>query len=440
MTVFRAFRHVNYRLFFAGQLASRTGSWMQTVAQSWLVYRLTGSPALLGLVTFSMQAPIFLVSPIGGVLADRFDRRVMLIWVQVAGAVPAAILAALTLADRVEVWHVFVLAAMSGVVNGFDIPMRQAFVVEMVEREDLISAIGLNSSMFHGARTIGPAVAGFLITVTGEGVCFLINALSFVPVLFSFVVMNVPAREQVTRRRHPLAEIREGFVYAATTGPIRMILMIMAAGAFTAVSYVAMMPLFAEEVFRRGATGLGILNAASGAGAVAGALTLASRTSVSGLGRWIAGASGLFGVMLAVFASSRDFNLAVAFLILAGFFQIVLFSSSNTLIQTMVPNALRGRVMSIYSMVFMGAAPLGALFAGSIGERIGAPMIVVVCGAIMMVSSLLFTLRLPAHRVEAQRLIIANGEVPVGASVRETEEQPRKPEVGSRKSKAGRRS
>jgi len=431
MTVFRAFRHVNYRLFFAGQLASRTGSWMQTVAQSWLVYRLTGSAALLGLVTFSMQAPIFLISPLGGFLADRFDRRVMLIWVQAAGAVPAAILAGLTLTGRVEVWHVFVLAALSGIVNGFDIPIRQAFVVEMVEREDLISAIGLNSSMFHGARTIGPAVAGFLITLSGEGACFLINAISFVPVLLSFAVMKVPRREASRGRRHPLAEIREGFVYAATTGPIRMILLIMAAGAFTAVSYVAMMPLFAEEVFGRGATGLGVLNAASGAGAVAGALTLASRTSVSGLGRWVAGASGLFGVMLAVFATSRDFSLALAFLIFAGFFQIILFSSSNTLIQTMVPNALRGRVMSIYSMVFMGAAPLGALFSGTIGERIGAPMVVVVCGAIMVMSSLAFTLRLPAHSVEAQRLIIASGEVPVGSSVGETAGESRTSKVGS---------
>jgi len=417
MTVFRAFRHVNYRLFFAGQLASRTGSWMQTVAQSWLVYRLTGSAALLGLVTFATQAPVFLISPIGGLLADRFDRRVMLIWVQAAGIVPAAILAGLTLSGRVEVWHVFVTAALSGVVNGFDIPIRQAFVVEMVEREDLISAIGLNSSMFHGARTIGPAAAGLLITMSREGICFLINAISFVPVLLSFVVMKVPQRETPSSRRHPFTELREGFVYVATTGPIRMILLIMGAGAFTAISYVAMMPLFAEEVFGRGATGLGILNAASGMGAVAGALTLASRTSVSGLGRWAAGASFFFGVMLVVFAQSTGFHVALAFLVLVGFFQIVLFSSCNTLIQSMVPNELRGRVMSIYSMVFMGMAPLGALFSGTLGEQIGAPMIVVVCGAIMVVSSLIFTLRLPAHRVEAQRLIIASGEVPVGASV-----------------------
>lgn len=421
MAVFRAFRHVNYRLFFTGQLVSRTGTWMQTVAQSWLVYRLTGSAALLGLVTFAMQAPIFLFAPIGGLVADRFDRRKMLIWVQAAGAVPAATLAALTVTGRVEVWHVFVLAAISGIVNGFDIPIRQAFVVEMVEREDLISAIGLNSSMFHGARTIGPAVAGVLITLSGEGICFLLNAISFGPVLLSFVVMKVAARESAGRRRHPLTEIREGFVYAATTGPIRMILMIMGVGAFTAVSYVALMPVFAEEVFGRGATGLGILNAASGVGAVAGALTLASRTSVSGLGRWVAGASGLFGVMLAVFTMAKTFQLALGFLVLAGFFQIVLFSSSNTLIQTMVPNALRGRVMSIYSMVFMGMAPLGALFAGTIGERIGAPMIVALCGAFMFTAGLVFTLRLPVHRVEAQRLIIASGEVPVGAPVPDKE-------------------
>lgn len=420
-TVFRAFRHTNYRLFFAGQLISRTGTWMQTVAQSWLVYRLTGSAALLGLVTFAMQAPVFFMAPLGGFLADRFDRRRMLVWVQAAGAVPAAILAWLTLAGHVEVWHVFVLAAAAGVVNGFDIPIRQAFVVEMVDREDLISAIGLNSSMFHGARTIGPAVAGFLISLTGEGVCFLVNAMSFGPVLLSFVVMKVVPREMSGARRHPLVEIREGFVYAATMGPIRMILLIMGVGAFTSVSYVALMPLFAEEVFGRGATGLGMLNAASGVGAVAGALTLASRTSVKGLGRWVAGASGLFGVMLAVFATLESFPVAMGFLVLAGFFQIVLFSSSNTLIQTMVPDNLRGRVMSIYSMVFMGAAPLGALFAGSIGERIGAPLVVTLCGAIMLTGSAFFTLRLPAHREEARRLIISSGEVPMGAPVPDKE-------------------
>lgn len=418
MKVFRAFRHPNYRLFFAGQLVSRTGTWMQTVAQSWLIYRLTGSAALLGLVTFAMQAPVFLVSPIGGYFADRFDRRRMLVWVQVAGAIPPSILAALTLAGRVEVWHLFVLGAMSGVVNAFDIPIRQAFVVEMVEREDLISAIGLNSSMFHGARTIGPAVAGVLITLAGEGVCFLINAISFLPVIASFVVMKVAPRAPAPGpRQHPLREIRDGFVYAATTGPIRMILFIMAVGSFTAVSYVALMPLFADEIFGRGAAGLGILNAASGVGAVAGALTLASRTSVRGLGRWVAGASALFGVMLVLFASATRFHPAVALLVAAGFFQIVLFSSSNTLIQTMVPDAFRGRVMSIYSMVFMGAAPLGALFAGGLGETIGAPMVVMVSGAIMFVGSAIFTIRLPAHRVEARRLIIASGEVPMGTAV-----------------------
>ncbi len=416
MTVFRAFRHSNYRLFFAGQLVSRTGTWIQTIAQSWLVYRLTGSPALLGLVTFAMQAPVFLIAPVGGLVADRFDRRAMLIWVQAAGAVPAATLAFLTMTDRVEIWHIFVLGALSGLVNGFDIPIRQAFVVEMVDKDDLISAIGLNSSMFHSARTIGPAAAGLLITLSGEGICFLLNAISFGPVLMSFVFMNVVPRE-LGRRRAALAEMREGFVYAATTGPIRMILFIMGVGAFTAISYVAMMPLFAEDVFGRGAAGLGLLNAASGVGAVAGALTLASRTSVRGLGRWIAGASGLFGVMLGVFASLADFHLAIGMLVLVGFFQIVLFSSSNTLIQTMVPDALRGRIMSIYSMVFMGMAPLGALFSGALGERIGAPMIVTVCGAIMLTASVIFTLRLPAHRVEARRLIIASGEVPVGASV-----------------------
>jgi MFS family permease len=402
----RALRHRNYRLFFAGQLISLTGTWMQSVAQSWLVYRLTGSAALLGVVGFSAQIPVFLLAPLGGVLADRHHRHRVIVATQAASMALAFVLAALTLTGRVEVWHVFVLAALLGVVNAFDIPARQAFVVDMVGRADLINAIALNSSMFNGARIVGPAVAGVLVALIGEGWCFFANAVSYVAVIAGLLRMDV--RPQAAGLGGSMgSRIVEGFAYARRTAPVRAILVLLGVVSFVGMPYAVLMPVFADRILAGGASGLGLLMGASGVGALAGALTLAARQRISGLGRVVAFAAAAFGACLVLFSLSRVFWLSAALLVPVGFFMMLQMASSNTLIQSMVPDHLRGRVMSIYSMMFMGMAPFGALFAGTVAERLGAPMTVALGGMASILAGGLFALWLPSLREEARELIVA---------------------------------
>lgn len=400
----RALRHRNYRLFFVGQTISLVGTWMQSVAQSWLVYRLTGSPLLLGAVAFATQAPAFLASPIGGLLADRFERRRVLIWVQVAAMVPALLLAILTLTDRITIPYLFALAIVLSIVFGIDIPTRQSFVVEMVGREDLVNAIALNSSMFNGARVIGPAIAGVLVATVGEGWCFFINAVSFVPIVISLLMMKLAPGGESPARRHPARELADGWRFTFRHRPIRALLILLGVTSFTASPYIVLMPIIADRILGAGARGLGILTAAAGIGAVVGALVLASKRQVEGLGRWIVAGAVLFGASLIAFSFARSFNLAVALLLPVGFFMIIQMASSNTLVQTMTPDPLRGRVMSLYAMVFMGTAPLGSMMAGTLGERIGAPATVAICGAIAICGGLVFARYLPALREEAGRL------------------------------------
>jgi MFS family permease len=403
---FRALRHRNYRLFFAGQLISLTGTWMQSVAQSWLVYRLTGSAALLGVVGFSAQIPVFLLAPLGGVVADRHHRHRVIIATQAASMALAFVLAALTLTGRIEVWHIFVIASLLGVVNAFDIPARQAFVVEMVGRADLINAIALNSSMFNGARIVGPAVAGVLVAAIGEGWCFFANAASYVAVIASLLRMDVKAPVRPTGGSMG-SRIAEGFAYARRTAPVRALLVLLGVVSFVGMPYAVLMPVFADRILHGGASGLGLLMGSSGIGALAGALTLAARQRISGLGRVVAFAAAAFGLCLVLFSLSRVFWLSAALLVPVGFFMMLQMASSNTLIQSMVPDHLRGRVMSIYSMMFMGMAPFGALFAGTVAERLGAPMTVALGGAASIVAGGLFALQLPALRREARELIVA---------------------------------
>src|SRR5689334_20598361 len=287
-TTLRALRHRNFRLFFAGQLISLIGTWMQNVAQSWLVYRLTGSSALLGAVGFAGQIPVFLVSPLGGLIADRYSRHRIVVATQTAAMILASILAALTLTGRVQVWHIFVLSALLGVVNAFDIPARQAFLFEMVGREDLINAIALNSSMFNGARIIGPAVAGILVAAIGEGWCFFANAVSYIAVIIGLLLMTVTPPARAIRKGSAARHIAEGFRFAAHTGPIRALLLLLGLVSVTGMPYAVLMPIFADHIFHSGARGLGILMGFSGIGALLGALTLAARQGVHGLGRWVA--------------------------------------------------------------------------------------------------------------------------------------------------------
>ena len=403
----RALRHRNFRLFFGGQLISLIGTWMQSVAQAWLIYRLTHSALLLGAVGFAGQIPIFLIAPFGGHVADRVDRRRIIIVTQTCAMILAFILAALTLTGRIHEWHIIVLAALLGVVNAFDMPARQAFIVQMVERDDLMNAIALNSSMFNGARVVGPAVAGILVAVIGEGWCFFANAVSYVAVLAGLFMMTTETFVPRPMAGSALQNIWDGLRFVANTAPIRALLLLIAIVSFTGMPYAVLMPVFADRVLHAGARGLGILMGASGVGALAGSVMLALRSTVRGLGTWVAVSSTLFGMTLIAFGISRTLWLSVAILVPLGASMMVQMSSSNTLIQAMVPDELRGRVMAAYTMMFMGMGPLGALAGGTVADRVGAPVAVIVGGAITIAAAAVFSMRLPSLRGPAREMILA---------------------------------
>ncbi len=403
----RALSHKNFQLFFSGQLISLIGTWMQSVAQSWLVYRLTGSTVALGAVGFAGQIPVFLLAPLGGAVADRYSRRPIVVATQSAAMLLAFVLAALTLLDVVQVWHVFTLAALLGVVNAFDIPTRQAFVVDMVGKEDLMNAIALNSSMFNGARIVGPAIAGVLVATIGEGWCFFANGVSYIAVIVGLLWMDIVGHARVPLAGAARAEIGEGFRFVGRTSPVRALLLLLGVVSLMGMPYAVLMPIFADRILHGGASGLGLLMGASGVGALVGALSLAARRGVRGLGRWVALASAGFGASLILFSFSRTFWLSAALLVPVGFSMMVQMAASNTLVQAMVPDALRGRVMAVYSMVFMGMAPFGALLAGVLANHVGAPNTVALGGAICIIGAAAFGLRLPALRHEARRLIVA---------------------------------
>ena len=355
-------------------------------------------------------------------MADRYSRHRIVIATQVASMTLAFILAGLTLAHKVQVWHIFVLAASLGVVNAFDIPARQSFIVEMVGREDLINAIALNSSMFNGARIIGPAIAGIMVATVGEGWCFFANGASYIAVIVGLLLMHV----QFQRRDHtvsPFEHMKEGFRFVRNTTPIRDLLLLLGLISLVGMPYAVLMPIFADQILHVGARGLGILMGATGVGALIGALLLATRSGVSGLGRWIVVSTASFGVSLILFSWSRIFWLSVIFLVPVGMSMMVQMASSNTLIQSMVPDRLRGRVMAVYSMMFMGMAPFGALFAGALAQPLGAPFTTTMGAIACLGGSAIFGMRLPTLRVEARQLIIAQtaaaGDPPQEMTARE---------------------
>src|ERR1051325_4260974 len=403
---FRALQHRNYQLFFAGQLISLVGTWMDQIAESWLVYRLTGSALLLGTVAFASQIPVFLLAPIGGALADRYDRRRILVGTQSSMMGLTFILAWLTLSHRVQIWHVVTLAALTGIVNAFDLPARQAFVVDMVARADLVNAIALNSSMFNGARIIGPALAGIVVAAIGEGWCFFANGISFIAVIAGLLLMKIERPRQLIEGS-PIENIIEGFRFVAGTGPVRALMLLLGLVSFTAMPYAVLMAVFAAQILHGGAKALGLLMGCSGAGALVGALTLAMRKTLKGLSVWVAVSCAGFGTALLLFSFSRSMWLSCALLVPAGFCMMIQMASSNTLIQSMVPDRLRGRVMSVYAMTFMGMAPLGALLAGSVAHNIGAPLTVAIGGVVSVVGAFIFGMRLPVHRPVAREMIIA---------------------------------
>ena len=403
----RALRHRNYQLFFFGQLISLTGTWMQSVAESWLIYRLTGSAVLLGLVGFASQIPVFLLAPVGGAVADRYRRHRILVTTQTIAMLLAFTLAGLTLSGRIQVWEVFALASLLGLNNAFDIPARQAFVVDMVGRDDLLNAIALNSSMVNGARVVGPAVAGILVAAVGEGWCFFANAASYIAVITCLLLMKIATARRAPARTSALASIAEGFRFVTHKAPVRALLLLLGLISLMGMPYAVLMPIFADQILHGGASGLGLLMGASGVGALVGAVSLATRRGLSGLGRWVAFSSAGFGVSIILFSLSRSFWLSAALLLPVGFSMMIEMASSNTLIQAMVPDALRGRVMAVYSMMFMGMAPIGALLAGTLAQRIGAPETVALGGVVCILGALVFGLRLPALRAEAREIIVA---------------------------------
>jgi MFS family permease len=406
-SIWRSLRHRNFQLFFGGQLISLTGTWMQSVAQSWLVYRLTGSATLLGVVGFCSQIPVFLLAPVGGAIADRRNRHRILVATQTGAMLLAFALAALTLSHRVQVIHVFLLAALLGLVNAFDIPARQAFVVEMVGKEDLTNAIALNSSMVNGARIVGPAVAGILVASIGEGWCFLLNGVSYIAVIGGLLMMRIAPFRQVARSTSAVTDILEGFRFVLGSPPVRALMLLLGLVSLTGMPYAVLMPVFADHILHRGSSGLGILMGASGFGAFLGAFSLAVRRGWRGLGTWVAYSSAGFGIALIAFAFSRWFLVSTFLLVPVGFSMMVEMASSNTLLQMMVPDELRGRVMAVYSMMFMGMAPIGALMAGTLAGSWGAPRTVAAGGAICALGALVFRWRLPRLRSQARQLILA---------------------------------
>ncbi len=403
----RALRHRNFQLFIGGQIISLVGTWMQSIAESWLVYRMTGSALLLGAAGFASQIPVFLVAPLGGIVADRFNRQRIVIGTQISSMILALIFAVLALTGVIRVWQIFVLAALLGVVNAFDIPARQSFLVDMVGKEDLMNAIALNSTMFNGARIIGPAIAGILVARIGEGWCFFANGISYVAVIAGLLMMQVQRPASLAAHGPVLAHLIEGYRFARHTAPIRVLLLLLGLVSLVAMPYTVLMPVFADQILHGGARGLGILMGATGVGALLGALTLATRSGVLGLGRWVAFSCGGFGLSLVLFSFSRTFWLSAGLLLPVGFCMMLQMTSSNTLIQAMAPDHLRGRVMAMYTMMFMGMAPFGSLFSGAVAEHLGATFTVSVGAVACIGAAFLFFFQLPKIRVEARQLILA---------------------------------
>lgn len=390
-----AFRFRNYRLFFTGQGISLIGTWMTRIATIWLVYHLTHSAFLLGVVGFSSQIPSFLLAPIGGVLVDRYSRQQALVLTQVLGMVQSLMLAALTLAGVIQIWHIIVLSLFQGCINAFDAPLRQAFVSEMVDdRAALPNAIALNSSMFNGARLVGPAIAGLLITAVGVGYCFLIDGLSYIAVIAAFLSMRVKprtgAKSGTISLKGVYQQFREGVDYTLNNSSIRSILVLLAVVSCMGMPYLALAPIFAEDILQGGASTLGVLMSAAGVGALIAGAYLSLRRNTVGLGRLIGIAPALMGLGLIGFSQSRVLWVSTLTMVLVGFSFLLQFASSNTIIQTLVDDDKRGRVMSLYIMSFMGMVPVGNLAAGTLASWIGAPATVAIGGGFCIVGALWF--------------------------------------------------
>jgi MFS family permease len=410
----RSLRHRNFQLYFFGQGLSLMGTWMTRLATSWLVYRLTHSALLLGVVSFAGQIAAFLIGPFAGVWVERFDRRKLLLWTQAASAVQSLALAALTLAHVITLSEIIALSILQGFINAFDMPGRQSFLVQMVEdRNDLGNAIAINSSMVNGARLIGPAFAGMIISAAGEGWCFLLDGISYFAVIASLLLMHIQPLSVKRKAASMLAQMREGWDYVTGFRPIRSILMLFALISLMGWPYFVLLPVFAAQVLHGGAHTLGWLTGASGIGALVSSLSLALRKSVVGLTRMLQIAAAVLGTALICFGLSHTLWLSLLLMLFAGFGLIQCASVSNTIIQTLVPEDKRARVMGYYTMAFFGMAPFGSLLGGALAERIGAPHTVMLTGVFCLAGSLWFTLELPKVRKVMRPIYQQMGLLPV---------------------------
>jgi len=390
-------QHRNFQLFIAGQLTSLIGTWMQTTAQLWLVYRLTGSAALLGIFGFASQVPMLFLSSLGGYLGDHYNRHRGVMATQTVSMVLAFALATLTLTGRIQGWRgawvVVAIAFMLGTVNAFDVPIRQAFLVQMVGKEDLPNAIALNSSIFNGARVVGPAIAGFTVAWVGEGWCFFLNGVSFVAVIVALLMMRIPKTEIKPSDESPLNSLVQGFRFAMSDLPIRSTLLLLSVLSLFGLQYSVFMPIYAQDILKGNARTLGLLMSAAGVGAVLGALHFAARTNYKGLARWIAATSTTTAIGILIFSGAKVFWLCALVLFVVGFAATSQMAATNTLIQNRVPDELRSRVMAVYATMFMGVQPIGALIAGGVAKRIGAPHTLSVFGSLVLLGSLVFVFR-----------------------------------------------
>jgi len=408
--IFRTLSSRNYRLFFTGQSISLIGTWMQRVAMSWLVYHLTSSEFLLGLVSFLGLIPVFVLSPFAGVLADRFHRLHLLIATQVLAMLQAFLLTVLVMTGLIRIGHIMALATLLGLINSFDTPIRQAFTAELVEKKaDLGNAIALNSAMFNSARMVGPTIAGLLIAAFGEGFCFLLNALSYLAVIAALLRMRIPSTAEKKQKQKLLKGLEEGFSYSFGFAPIRSVLLLLMAVSMMGMPYIVLMPVFAKDILLGGSETLGFLMGAAGAGALCGAVYLAQRKTVVGLERVIPLMTGLFSLGLIGFALSRHQWLSLTLLLIAGFGLMVQMASSNSILQTIVDDDKRGRVMSFYVMCVMGTTPIGSLLAGVVADRLGAPQTLLIGGICCLAGALLFMRKLPALRETIRPIYVEKG-------------------------------
>src|SRR5580704_1980959 len=406
--MFRSIENRNYRLYFFGQMTSLLGSWLQSVAQVWLVYRLTGSSFQLGLAVFIGQAPLLFLSPIGGLIADRYPRRWVVVATQTISMLLAFVLAALALRGHVHLWQILAVAGLQGIINAIDVPTRHALVSEIVDADNLLNAVALNSSIFSNASSVAPLIAGFLVATVGEGWCFAINGATYLAVIAGLLMMRLEEHRKDRGTQSALSSVREGFHFVHDTAPIRRILVGLAVVSLLGAPFTVLMPIFAAKILHAGPRGLGLLMSANGLGSLIGSGVLASRRGLTGLGPWIVFGSAGLGAALILFSLSRSFAVSLTILSVAGFCLFYEITASNTLIQAMSPNALRGRVIAILSMLILGVAPFGALMAGFLAEHFGAPLTVAVGGLACVAGAALSSLNLPALTVQARQLITAN--------------------------------